>query len=967
MAEAIGCTLNCSCQSFKPGKINHRQCEQCRHGWVAHALSKLRIPPVYPTSQVEIVQSSVVFDISSLMLYGTQAIPVRLKILLDRLFSVLTQDEVLRILHALDWTLQDYVRGYVLQDASGKVLDHWSIMTGEEEVATLQQFLRFGETKSIVELMAVQEKEEPSAALVPPPAANVDIRAFLESCGHRGSGDKGGPGGGVHPFESLINNMTFMLPFQFFNPVPPTLLGSLPEQYVLEPPGQDPGQDPRPEVHGAFPEGGFLASSSAPPFQVEKEPCLSCPEAVSSREDSAHASDSGSYHAVPKLERPPLSPEAKGKPERNSLGAKKGRVFCTACEKTFYDKGTLKIHYNAVHLKIKHKCTIEGCNMVFSSLRSRNRHSANPNPRLHMPMNRNNRDKDLRGSLSLATSESCKRAGFSAMTSPGCRPLPGCPGSGEDARSPAGAFPGVGQNGVLFPNLKTVQPVLPFYRSPATPAELANTPGLLPSLPLLSSSISEQLASSEAPFDALPKKKSRKSSMPIKIEKEAVEIAGERRHALSSDEDTPLQVVSEDEPEACSPRSDRALGERHAPCGRSGKPLPDGQRGCRLPSVIEPRGAISRTPERAAQDSERETEQKPELPTVPREAEDSGRDLHLPPGMEPCVSFPDFISLQQRLLAGGLLGALSTRGAAFPGFEDTKALEPPGPHASAARQKEEGRHQCDVCQKTFKNACGVKMHHKNMHGKETHACTVEGCSATFPSRRSRDRHSSNLSLHQKVLAPDPAESGEEHFRATYLLKDTAKDAYQDVAFAPQAAQTSVIFKGTSRMGSLVYPMAPGRGAGLESYSSGPPGEGTVLDLSTTSSMRSESSSHSSWDSDGASEEGAVLMEDSDGTCDGSSLVPGGDDEYPICVLMDRADQGLASLPPGLPITCHLCQKTYSNRGTFRAHYKTVHLRQLHKCKVPGCNTMFSSVRSRNRHSQNPNLHRSLASSPGALQ
>lgn len=70
---------------------------------------------MYPTSQVEIVQSNVVFDISSLMLYGTQAIPVRLKILLDRLFSVLKQEEVLQILHALDWTLQDYIRGYVLQ------------------------------------------------------------------------------------------------------------------------------------------------------------------------------------------------------------------------------------------------------------------------------------------------------------------------------------------------------------------------------------------------------------------------------------------------------------------------------------------------------------------------------------------------------------------------------------------------------------------------------------------------------------------------------------------------------------------------------------------------------------------------------------------------------------------------------------------------------------------------------------
>lgn len=79
------------------------------------ALSKLKVHLTYQSSQVEIVHSSVVFDICSLMLYGTQAIPIRLKILLDRLFSVLKQEEVIQILNALDWTLQDYIRGYVLQ------------------------------------------------------------------------------------------------------------------------------------------------------------------------------------------------------------------------------------------------------------------------------------------------------------------------------------------------------------------------------------------------------------------------------------------------------------------------------------------------------------------------------------------------------------------------------------------------------------------------------------------------------------------------------------------------------------------------------------------------------------------------------------------------------------------------------------------------------------------------------------
>ena len=62
----------------------------------------------------------------------------------------------------------------------------------------------------------------------------------------------------------------------------------------------------------------------------------------------------------------------------------KKRVQCHVCLKTFCDKGALKIHFSAVHLREMHKCTVDGCNMVFSSRRSRNRHSANPNPKLHM-------------------------------------------------------------------------------------------------------------------------------------------------------------------------------------------------------------------------------------------------------------------------------------------------------------------------------------------------------------------------------------------------------------------------------------------------------------------------------------------------------------------------------------------------------------------------------------------------------
>ncbi|MEQ2260895.1 Zinc finger protein basonuclin-1, partial [Xenotaenia resolanae] len=139
---AICCTLvNCNCDSFKPGKLKRRQCENCKHGWVAHALSKLKVHHMFQSSQVEIVHSNVVFDICSLMLYGTEAIPIRLKILLDRLFSVLKQEEVIQILSALDWTLQDYIRGYVLQ-VSGVEKAFLMLLGGCLETINLIHFLQ---------------------------------------------------------------------------------------------------------------------------------------------------------------------------------------------------------------------------------------------------------------------------------------------------------------------------------------------------------------------------------------------------------------------------------------------------------------------------------------------------------------------------------------------------------------------------------------------------------------------------------------------------------------------------------------------------------------------------------------------------------------------------------------------------------------------------------------------------------
>uniref|UniRef100_A0A3Q3D240 Basonuclin zinc finger protein 1 n=1 Tax=Hippocampus comes TaxID=109280 RepID=A0A3Q3D240_HIPCM len=230
--SAICCTLlNCTCDNFKPGKLKRRQCENCKHGWVAHALSKLKLHHMYQNGQVEIVHSNVVFDICSLMLYGTQAIPIRLKILLDRLLSVLKQEEVIKILNALDWTLQDYIRGYVLQDVAGKVLDCWAIMTFEEEIATLQQFRRFGETKSIVELMTREDKEG-QAVLVPSTCTISDIHTFIERntpCPPANLSTIKAEklkDHNMHYFETFMKSMAFMLPFHLLNSMPAPFLGS---------------------------------------------------------------------------------------------------------------------------------------------------------------------------------------------------------------------------------------------------------------------------------------------------------------------------------------------------------------------------------------------------------------------------------------------------------------------------------------------------------------------------------------------------------------------------------------------------------------------------------------------------------------------------------------------------------------------------------------------------------------------
>ncbi|KAM7394380.1 hypothetical protein PAMP_021187 [Pampus punctatissimus] len=1184
--QAIRCTLvNCTCECFQPGKIHLRTCDQCKHGWVAHALDKLSTQHLYHPTQVEIVQSNVVFDISSLMLYGTQAVPVRLKILLDRLFSVLKQEEVLHILHGLGWTLRDYVRGYILQDAAGKVLDRWTIMSREEEIITLQQFLRFGETKSIVELMAIQEKEG-QAVTVPSSKTDSGIRTFIESNNRtRSPGllthlENSSPSS-IHHFENIPNSLAFLLPFQYINPVSAPMLGLPPnglpmEQSALrlrEPslPNQveqvetsesevslSPFRTSQSPSHGALgvmnniepkTEPNNRASPISPSpstqqaqqqqqqqTQLQQQQQQSQQQSQNQPQQPNSLSDHQVHHHFVKEEQSktithPSFASKMHRIRRMGSTSRKGRVCCNSCGKTFYDKGTLKIHYNAVHLKIKHRCTIEGCNMVFSSLRSRNRHSANPNPRLHMPMLRNNRDKDLiRATSTTGTPviSSTKNGGFT-LTSPGRPPLGfTTPPIDPMLQSPL-------QSPLVFPSLKSVQPVQPvppFYRTLLSPADLVSPPVSLPTSPILPTTtnsttlmdqqqqmltaaavashnnvhvseaglMSQRLTIPSANQDPItgnsdptPKKKPRKSSMPVKIEKEVIDVADEYEDKDEDDDDnihhnhhhhhSSLLHNNVKMNGNCNNNSGNGTGNHS---GGSGQQSPsqdemspglalrgmmrqsedecregtgsDSRGGNDLQGSSELRCMDSFTSE--DQDHERDFENESETSDskmfyrdelmdvdeqqkhsrggrgLDKEQDDEGgEEAHLRKEMEgkgnsspsphqPPIKIKEelndptydmFCMSQYGLYNGGMAAAAAAAasmaalhesfissmgyGASPPKFPSSQS--PEGDPRSSPDPK-----ICYVCKKSFKSSYSMKLHYKNVHLKEMHVCTVAGCNAAFPSRRSRDRHSSNINLHRKLLTkelddivldpqltPLPKDLRAELLAKIYAghhmgLDPIAEMGIGSASFGPTGLNHDARFPMSNE-----YPHHPLnqnlKNHHTNGFSRGQPDDYMVLDLSTTSSVQSSSSVHSSHESDEGSDEG-ILLDDLEEEEEGEEDEEEGNSEGEDCsqraagrgegrhqdetgeIRRGRRGDGLeSSSSPFLlsstggsnggsgGILCNICHKMYSNKGTLRVHYKTVHLREMHKCKIPGCNMVFSSVRSRNRHSQNPNLHKNM--------
>lgn len=268
------------------------------------------------------------------------------------------------------------------------------------------------------------------------------------------------------------------------------------------------------------------------------------------------------------------------------------------------------------------------------------------------------------------------------------------------------------------------------------------------------------------------------------------------------------------------------------------------------------------------------------------------------------------------------------------------------------------------------------------------------------------RHSSNINLHRKLLTkelddivldpqltPLPKDLRAEFLAKIYAGHHMGVDAMAGMGIGGASLGPTGLNRDASSPASNEYPHHP-LNQGLQNQQTngfyrGQPDDYMVLDLSTTSSVQSSGSIHSSHESDEGSDEGILLddLEEEEGEEDEEEGNSEGEDcsrraegqaegghRDETGELRQGEGRGEGLEPSSSPILlsstggsnggssgilCNICHKMYSNKGTLRVHYKTVHLREMHKCKIPGCNMVFSSVRSRNRHSQNPNLHKNM--------
>ena len=841
------------------------------------------------------------------------------------------------------------------------MLDKWSIASREEETLIIQQFLRFGETKAIAqEIILDDTKGKHELYSKQATRADSEIKKFIERSNLTQAL--------VRPFNARSPIFTGRLPFMTpgnrlmtpspiqpcFSPsheVRPLTLPTSTPQPAGSPLGRlqtmQPFEYRRDQTSPSVSPGNLdkslsMQSPSESPKNLSTTPTSiqsgSSPNQMPKNNESHHESgvamsddddhsDESSFGAIDystkddslivdahdrkfgRHTRKPSNPTKRQWTPAAGFGQTligpngKKRVLCTACNKTFCDKGALKIHYSAVHLKEMHKCSIDGCNMMFSSRRSRNRHSANPNPKLHMPQKRKDDETRLNNNALGASPPS--------MVVPQSLLPQGSPLDSQSLMRPDAAF---------FVNMTNQ---LAFLHTPEKKPKLDDDES------------KDSVEQDEGPTDLSNHVKKEPAAKKIEEEEdEGRPDTGNSRGGSRRKSNAPtrcaqmeeMYVMSDDNSDDRDPSGSKAGCRSQRSSHGQAKVDSNGQSD---PPCVKTESSDEVCQEKesaddAAEDSDATKESSPEDKT-----QASGKINHHSLRKRNSSSFPKIASLLSSSPCPeniqGLIslnnsgrqeeGPCSPNGCSDQESNFSHSSDDGGSLADAESldiplDKENPR-KCPTCGKIFQNQFGVKVHFQNVHLKLMHPCSVEGCGATFPSKRSRDRHSSNLNLHRKLMSTSESKENGEN-GSMQNLRDNVLQSLYGPEFVDQDAVKRNGHAASTGSGS----------AGSECHSDEEDGECVI----------------NGGGGGGGREDGEEGEDEEDQNDDGDQLD-----------MEDSKDS----------VVCHVCKSHFKDNLALKEHLEVEHPREMFRCTVSGCDKVFSTRKSRSRHIVNDNLHRHL--------
>lgn len=548
----------------------------------------------------------------------------------------------------------------------------------------------------------------------------------------------------------------------------------------------------------------------------------------------------------------------------------KKRVQCNVCLKTFCDKGALKIHFSAVHLREMHKCTVEGCSMMFSSRRSRNRHSANPNPKLHSP--------HLRRKISPHDGRSAQPHPIllqpPGLMPPGMHPFNPFPLGVDhvDLRRHSGPFDAMRRHNMSSPDPdgssddddeegivvvgeddhdadesehkpdgdeeNSIEPDTKLMESEPTDFSISKINKLPKASP--SEGADDCNSGFESNEDSLSvtdshsnkddsnvshtiNKRKRKSQNPIRF---AVPMPDAGLSDDNDSTDMPYSKQTRAEESETLAKKSRAperspSGERLETKSPASPRVEKGRNGLDVKAVTPTGPAESLSPRRAdsngikVEPAEHNDAENLTLDLSQKRPHDDDKEILLnennnkiesikmelsrPPSplLSPKIQVRKDIdvmhpkkfndaevgdgalrrleNLSQTHLNELMMQRSNLLGHPFPPLNFMMNAPPLSPTRSPSQSPDraydsdengddydlsdseipldkDNPRKCSACAKIFPNHFGLRAHYQNDHLKLLHKCDIDGCNAAFPSKRSRDRHSSNLNLHRKLLS-----------------------------------------------------------------------------------------------------------------------------------------------------------------------------------------------------------------------